>query len=524
MTAPSHAVSTWFEIFPRAAWYAELGSQVPPAVREGGWPGRRRLPFTERHLQCVWFDSALRPTGLLTENGETVAVEDPGVWNLEAGPDFLGAALRIGAGRRRMAGDVEIHLHPSDWESHGHGLDPGYDRVRVHVTYFPGLLPQGLLPAGTLQVSLKDALAANPLFAFENIDLMAYPLAARATPPPCSLALGEWSPDQREALLEAAGQERLRRKAERLAAAARDKGAEQALYEELMCALGYKNNRSPFRRLAELLPVRVLREEAANDHRKAYALLLGVGGLLPRQPDRRWDSGTRALVRSLWNTWWKYQARWEGSTLSRSAWRLAGLRPANHPVRRLMAAAWWFTRGEDLATDWLELAVGHPEDCAERAALGLEAPSETYWDRRLALSAKPQQQAVALVGRTRARAMVNNVFIPFLASQSKTVPAPSNLLGQVCEEGDNGLVRQTAFSLFGRDYPPSLCRSGLRQQGLLQIFHDFCLNDRSRCASCELPEMLSRQRDGGHTLRPNIRDADWRAAIPACRQALPPAP
>jgi hypothetical protein len=116
------------------------------------------------HLGGVWFDPALRPPALKTERGEEVVVEDPGLWNLEAGPDFLGAALRIGPGRRRITGDVEIHIHPSDWAAHRHRTDPRYAGVRVHVTYYPGRAAAGSLPAGALQLALKDALAANPMF------------------------------------------------------------------------------------------------------------------------------------------------------------------------------------------------------------------------------------------------------------------------------------------------------------------------------------------------------------------------
>ncbi|MDF7826973.1 DUF2851 family protein, partial [Pontiellaceae bacterium B12227] len=53
--------------------------------------------------------------------------------------------------------------------------------------------------------------------------------------------------------LEAAGEERLRLKAERLALAMQNKEPEQVLWEELMAALGYKNNKAPFRKLATTL-------------------------------------------------------------------------------------------------------------------------------------------------------------------------------------------------------------------------------------------------------------------------------
>ena len=47
-------------------------------------------------------------------------------------------------------------------------------------------------------------------------------------------------------------------------------------------------------------------------------------------------------------------------------------------------------------------------------------------------------------------------------------------------------MRTMANRLFGRDHNPGALYSadGLRQQGLLQIFSDFCLNVRGDCAGC----------------------------------------
>ena len=60
-------------------------------------------------------------------------------------------------------------------------------------------------------------------------------------------------------MIEDAGAERLRLKAARLAGLIEEKGADQALYEELMAALGYKQNRLPFRHLARVVPLAALR-------------------------------------------------------------------------------------------------------------------------------------------------------------------------------------------------------------------------------------------------------------------------
>jgi hypothetical protein len=209
---------------------------------------------------------------------------------------------------------------------------------------------------------------------------------------------------------------------------------------------------------------------------------MGIAGLLPKQPKASWDAETKLFIRTLWDLWWKKRERWESRIMPSGSWRLAGLRPANRPERRIMAAA--------------ELFVGRriPEVSVSfitRARGWLESAEGIYWDRRLSFCSSRQKQSAALLGETRIDAILNNVLIPFLAAHGIQ---PARWLDRLPVEADNAIVRQTALSLFGPDVPPSLCRDGLRQQGLIQIFHDFCLNDRSRCAACELPGLLQKSK------------------------------
>ena len=62
----------------------------------------RRRPISERHVQALWYDGALRPKDLRTTDGLSVRVIDPGAWNVEAGPDFSHAVLEVGPARRRL--------------------------------------------------------------------------------------------------------------------------------------------------------------------------------------------------------------------------------------------------------------------------------------------------------------------------------------------------------------------------------------------------------------------------------------
>lgn len=475
--------------FPRAPVYQSLQNPSTGSVREAV-SRRAAFPYTERHLHCVWFDPGLRPTTLHSRTGETIVVEHPGLWNQEAGPDFLGAVLRIGPAARRMAGDVEIHIHPSDWKAHKHAEDPRYRNVRFHVTYFPGATKDMELVPGAVQIVLKDALARSPGFSLDQIDLTAYPYAARADMPPCSSILKSYTPDQQRDVLRAAGEARLRTKAERMADLIRERGAEQVLYEECMAALGYKHNKQAFRQVAMTLPVDDLRKESARDAHTAYALLMGVAGLLPEQPSTRWDRETAHFMRALWDRWWRHRDQY-GARTPPPKWRLDGVRPANHPARRLMAAALLFTAKEPFPGFVHRCTTECPERWVATLHTQLCGLHDPYVSMRLGFGAQKRATPTALIGPSRAASILTNVIVPFLAAEGVPASHIGNALDHLPVEPGNGIIKQTAFYLFGRDHSPSLYKTELARQGLHQIFQDFCLNDRSRCAVCRFPHALS---------------------------------
>ena len=485
---------------------AEVSSYASLSVRPTGAAGS--FPYTERHLKCVWFSPVWRPAELRTTRGEPVIVEKAGRWNLEKGPDFLDAALLVGQERRRITGDVEVHIHQTDWQKHGHGSDPAYARVIAHVCFFPGHIPVQSLPEGALQIALKNSLVSNPFFSFESIDVTAYPFAARASKTPCSKIISGWSPEAIASLITAAGKYRLSRKAECLVATIANKGADQVLFEETMSALGYKHNRAPFRQLAERVPLEVLREDAQGEPLAAYALLSGVAGLLPAVTKSCWDDETRRFVRQLWSYWWKLQARWSPRIMAAESWNLSSVRPQNHPRRRLMAAAVFFTAKRSLSGKIEDLKTGHAAEWMEQIIGIFENVADNYWSYRLAMGRKPSANKMALIGRQRAAAIVSNVVIPFLAALRQPTLPQDSLFNNLPAEEDNIIIRQAALNLLGPDHNPAFYRNGLLQQGLIQIFHDFCLGDRSDCRACGLLAGISRSGSKG------LRFAERRNILP----------
>jgi hypothetical protein len=309
-----------------AAWRTEsLADQV--LHDENGLP-------SERLLQAVWQHQRLRRDRLKTADGRIVRVFHPGFVSVAGGPDFGNAVLQIGDNPPR-SGDVEIDLRPGGWRAHGLDRNPNFQNVLLHVVWDEA--KSAANENAMLVLPLKNALDA-PLaelsLSLENEPSRSLPENWRGR---CSGALRELSESQLTELLQAAGRVRFENKAGAMLARAKNSGWEQALWENLFRALGYKHNVWPMQHLAEIKP-RWAR--GANSAFEIQARLLGVSGLLPHELTRAQKSSDTFLRRA-WELWWRDRNEFENCLLPQAAWRFHGLRPANHPQRRFALASHW---------------------------------------------------------------------------------------------------------------------------------------------------------------------------------------
>jgi len=381
--------------------------------------------ISERQIQAVWYDGTLRPANLLTYSGEPLHVVDPGVWNLEAGPDFKNAVVEIGITHRRIVGDVEIHIHPSDWTSHGHSSDPAYSNVAVHATWLPGSPPAGLPPNCT-SVCLGSFAELMHDFDLSRIDVGAYPFAFIPNDPrPCEESLHD-APDATLAVLRSAGRLRLMRKAHRLSELInRRSTSSQLFYEEVFAALGYKYNAFPFRDIAAEMPWNEL------------------------PPDAEFAETVLSCIAKM-------------RVHDAKPWRRANVRPANSPERRLKAAAALFCQGPAL--------YGRLTSCDLSERKGQNSAAAILCESKL-------------LGRRRAGAIMANVLIPFAIATRRM----SNVPEWILPEDVSAPVRLAAFRLLGRDHNPAVYSgNGLLIQGLLHIHREFCLAVHPDCRVCAL--------------------------------------
>jgi hypothetical protein len=154
-----------------------------------------------------------------------------------------------------------------------------------------------------------------------------------ARPGRCQSPLKDLPEERVKSVLDAAAQFRLRRKAARIRNKIDSHGRDEALFQEIAAALGYKENKLPFTLIAQRLPLKVLRENAEDNE----AMLYGVAGFLEGPDLGVFKRSTRDYVRKLWDRWWPHRDEMQRMILPTKVWRLSGTRPLNHPQRRLAA-------------------------------------------------------------------------------------------------------------------------------------------------------------------------------------------
>ncbi len=443
-------------------------------------------PPAERLLQAIWQQQRLLRDQLQTLDGKSVRILHPGFKNHEPGPDFRGAIVQIGDSPSR-SGDVEIDLRAAGWHAHGHDRNPTFRNVILHVIW-EGDKPATSAPSLALRGKLDAPLG--------ELDTWLGPEALQTLPEElqgkCCAPLRELSPERLGELLHQAALVRWRVKAGQFQARARQAGWEQALWEGLFRALGYKYNSWPMQALAEM------RSQWLGSEPGAFALqsrLLGLSGLLPDQLTRT-QAATDNYLRQVWDHWWRERDKFSAWVLPREAWRLSSLRPANNPQRRIALASHWLATGDLLPRleKWFtsEIPDKRLVSTLEQA---MRVAQDDFWSWHWTLRSPRMPRSQPLLGATRITDLAINVILPWFWVRS--VEGGNDSLRRVAEHRffhwpaaeDNSVLRLARRRLLGGAGSRAL-PGAAAQQGLLQIVRDFCDHSNSICEDCRFPELV----------------------------------
>lgn len=464
--------------------------------------GESDSPIPERFLQSVWHHQRILREKLKTLDGKRLRILHPGFWNHEAGPDFQGAVIQLDD-EPAKSGDIEIDLRSDGWRAHGHDRNPNFSNVVLHVIWElekvgtsecrvtrPNASARPSAPA----TSSIETLVLKPFLDSPIPELTAWIGSEPKKGWPADLAgqccapLREFSEAKLMELLQQAAFVRMQRKAEQFQARARQAGWEQALWEGIFRALGYKQNVWPMQRLAELLPNCDGEKSPA---RAWQARLLGMSNLLPTQPE---EMESDAYVRSIWDIWWR--ERHSELVLPKSLWRFNGMRPANFPQRRLALASHWlanknfFPKLEKWFTT--QNATASP---AQTLLEFLQVEEDEFWSWHWTFRSARLPMPQALIGASRVTDLAINVILPWF--WMRAVIGKNDDLKERAEQiyfkwpaaDDNSTLRLARQRLLGglasRPLPTAAA-----QQGLLQVVKDFCEHSNAICSDCRFPELV----------------------------------
>lgn len=415
----------------------------------------------EMLLQYLWEHRLWTIQDMVTVDGEPVAVLDPGLRNSDSGPDFFNAKLIIGG--RLWAGNVEIHVRASDWFAHHHDSDHAYDSVILHVV---GTSDHRVSrPDGSLIPQL--VLPWTPDFR-DRYDKM---VADRSTVLPCGPELGAIPPVHVSDWISALGFERLYAKAERIAGYNdRLEGDWRATaYVTLARALGFSVNGEPFERLALSTPLRILLKHR-NEPLLVEAALYGQAGFLDVNPA---DPDARAYVEALRRDYQFMRLKYNLEPMERSVWKMARMRPANFPHRRLAALATMIAGGFEFGTQ----VTGVDGEAAARKLL--EFTLGGFWVNHYTFSAASNYAPRALSVDSVTSLLINAV-VPLLYAfglhygDNRATDRAISLLQSLAPESNSIVGVFTDAGL--------ACPDAFTSQALIQLRRAYC--EPRKCIYC----------------------------------------
>jgi hypothetical protein len=462
-----------------AQWRVRCG--VAPVLHED-----RESP-PERLLQSIWQHQRLRRDQLQTLDGQPLRVLHPGFRSVEGGPDFRNAIVQVG-GDPPLSGDVEVDIRSSGWHAHGHDRNPAFQNVVLHVVWDCDRPAAGTPTVLLLRPALDAPIGELSLW-LGGEAAQSWPEELRGN---CCAPLRQIPAERLKDLLHQAAEVRLHSKAAQFQARARQAGWEQALWEGLFRALGYKHNSWAMQRLAELRP----RWHTPRTQPLALqARLFGISGLLPVELTRA-QTGADSYVRGVWDQWWRERDEYLDCLLPKTLWCFHGLRPINHPQRRLALAARWSV-ADDLASkleQWCACEVSDdalPDSLLER----LQVEPDDYWSWHCTFHSRRFARLQPLLGATRVTDLAVNVVLPWL--WARAVEGKSADLQRTLEHRyftwpraeDNAVLRLARQRLLG-GAPPRALTGAAAQQGLIQMVRDFCDHSNAMCERCQLPTLV----------------------------------
>jgi hypothetical protein len=409
----------------------------------------------EETLQLIWERGLFRQNELKTTCGKDVSILSAGTKNLNAGPDFFNAKIKIG--KTIWAGNVEAHLRSSDWERHSHQLDGAYNNVILHV-----VIQEDSDSFTSLGRRVDTLLLDNQPFCREQEEKKSWLHCHHHIHTISNVRLRCW-------LTQLQG-ERLEGKCKYISGLrfSYKRNWEETLILALAAAMGQPLNSLPFELTLKGIPLDLLLENR-DKLQNIEAILFGQAGFLNEK-----DLGG-PYERDLYKNYSENFNKFRNGPIDKHMWKFLRLRPASFPTLRISQFASLIHTRIPLLESILDTA-----SLPELEQL-LRVESSSYWNTHY-LFGKCSNELVKVLGHKTILGLIINGLVPFLFSyghsmhHDKAILLGNRLLFEM-EAESNQIINKWAV----HGIKPI---GAFESQALIHLHNAYCL--RKRCCDCPL--------------------------------------
>ena len=422
----------------------------------------------EQLLHYVWKHKMFPLEPLRTTDGQLVEVVDPGLHNMNAGPDFFNAKVKING--TLWVGNIEIHEKASDWYSHNPHLDANYDNVILHV------VEKADSDVTTLNGNKLQQLELHiPNHVVEHykelLVIDRYPACYKIIPNLTTLMVHSW--------MSALETERLEQKTEAIQKRVKQcNGSWEAAYFVTMARnYGFGINGDAFEEWALNIPLNAVAHHRDNLF-QIEAIFLGQAGLLELDaiPERyQQDALNEGLFAKLRNEYLYLAHKFNLKPMNYKAWKFLRLRPQNFPHIRISQLAYLYYQNKASLSQLIEC-----EDVKEAGEM-LRTSVTPYWETHYTFGAESGKSEKHLSPFSLNLLMINTVIPIFFAygrhkSDERLVDRAFDFLEQLKAE-DNHIVRMW------KECGLTVSNAG-DSQALIQLKKEYC--DKKECLRCRI--------------------------------------
>ncbi len=269
----------------------------------------------ERLLHFIWQNKLFNAKQLKTHDGSHLEILHFGQYNKDGGPDFLNAKIRVDD--IILVGNIELHIHASDWKLHKHQRDKKYDTVILHVVYFNNE-KESAIPV----LELNGRIPVILLEKYETMMQSKQELICRHMSHEVDdFIIEKW----KERLMI----ERLERKSNEILRQLQrnNNDWEQTCYQLLGKYFGSYINKEPFEMLTRSLDYKILARHSDNTM-LIEAMLLGVAGLLDKD-------FIEIYPRALKQEYHFLRQKYNLPQMQGHQWQFMRMRPVSFPTIRI---------------------------------------------------------------------------------------------------------------------------------------------------------------------------------------------